>query len=181
MTGEDHAESIDTLQFINDELTGRAGRQSDAGKSIDAKAGILAGFAAAATQFLAARHGQLALTIVAFVAYGVAFGFAVWALSLATYQDVPDAVELVNTYAREPKDRALRDLIVERARAIKNNEAKQKKKARRWWIALAALVVGLVVSVVAIVETDDRDAAGATQQRQPTTGGVGHSAAARGA
>lgn len=77
----------DTLEFINDELTARAGRQTDAGKSVDTKAGILASFAAAAAQFLAARHGQTVLSIVAFTAYGVAFGFAVWVLSLATYRD----------------------------------------------------------------------------------------------
>lgn len=163
----------ETLKLILDELTARFTRQVDASKGIDTKAGVVAGFAVTAATFLAGRHVQPLLAGVAYVGFAVAFFFAVVALRVTAYKDVPDAAALVKYYARQPKLSALRALAVERAKAIKKNEDKQEKKADQWWIAIVSLAVGVVFSVLAVVvvHTNARDGA---QQRHPA-GGSGSS------
>lgn len=170
----------ETLKLILDELTARFTRQIDASKGIDTKAGVVAGFAVTAATFLAGRHVQPVLAGVAYAGFAVAFVFAVAALRVTTYKDVPDAAALVNEYARQPKLNALRDLVVERAKAIKHNGDKQEKKATQWWIAVVSLAVGVVLSVLAVVvvHTDARD--GAEQRQSAAGGGAGRAAAAVG-
>jgi hypothetical protein len=161
----------ETLKLILDELTARVTRQVDASKGIDTKAGIVAGFAVTAATFLAARHVHPVLASIAYAGFAVAFVFGVAALAVTTYKDVPDARVLVNEYAREPRIKALSDLVVERTKALEHNGEKQKAKAHRWWTAVVALGVGVAFSVLAVVvvHTDDRDGA---QQRPPAGGGA---------
>jgi hypothetical protein len=102
MADESDAET-ETLKLILEELDAKVTRQIDSTKGIDAKAGILAGFAATAATFLAGRDVQPVLATAAHAAYGVAFVFALTALAVTAYKDVPDARVLVNEYAREPK------------------------------------------------------------------------------
>lgn len=167
----------ETLKLILDELTARVTRQIDGSKSIDTKAGILAGFAATAATFLAPRHVQPVLAGAAYAGYAVAFVFALAALAVTTYKDVPDARVLVNEYALEPKIKALRDLVVERTKALEANADKQAKKARRWWTAAVALGVGVVFSVLAVlvVHTDGR---AQTSEKKAPRGGTGRSVTA---
>lgn len=179
-SGDSQDGDTDTLELINTEVTARLTRLTEAGKGIDTKAGVLAGFAATAAQFLAGRDAQPLLQGLGLGAYALAFLFAVWALAVATYLDVPDPRELVNTYARRPKAIALADLVVERVNAIESNAKKHEAKARRWWIALGWLAVGLVLSIAAIVQTDDRDP-GPGQGRSPAGGGAGLTASGGGA
>lgn len=178
-TPDDDGDS-ETLKLILDELTARFTRQIDASKGIDTKAGVVAGFAVTAATFLAGRPVQPVLAGAAYAGFVVAFVFAVAALRVTTYKDVPDAAALVNEYARQPKLNALRDLVVERAKAIKYNGDKQEKKATQWWIAMVSLAVGVVLSVLAVVvvQTDARD--GAEQRQSSAGGGAGRAAPAAG-
>jgi hypothetical protein len=48
----------DTLELINTEVTASLARLSDSGTSIDTKAAILVGYAAAAASFLATRRAE---------------------------------------------------------------------------------------------------------------------------
>jgi hypothetical protein len=160
---------VGTLDLINNELTARLARQTDAGKGIDTKAGILATFAAVAAQFLATRHTQPVLAVIAYVAYAVAFGLAVWGLAVTDLKDVPKPRHLVEMYAREEKDKVLRPLIVKRVDGLESNQRMYKAKAKRWQYSLVALAVGVALSVLAMVHTEDR--AQEPGERQPTPAG----------
>jgi hypothetical protein len=111
-TGSSPDLDIGTLELINNELTGRAVRQAEAGKGIDTKAGILATFTAAAAQFLATRNTQPVLAAFAYIGYAVAFGSAVWSLAVTEFEDVPKPRALADEYAREPKETVLRPSLL---------------------------------------------------------------------
>jgi hypothetical protein len=177
--GDKQDGASDTLELINAEFTGRLARQAEAGRGIDTKAGILAGFAAAAAQFLAVRDARPVPAIVALIAYAVAFVLSVWSFAVATYEDVPKPREFIEDYARGTKGKALAGLIVERTHAYESNAIKYRGKAKRWRLALIALGVGLSFSIGAIVQTGDRDT-GAQQRDAPSGGGSAHTASAGG-
>ena len=147
----------DTFELINTELAERLKRQIDSGKSIDTKAGIVAGFASVAAQFLAARDAQPVLAGVAFGAYAFAFLFGVWSFAVIAYQDVPVPRWLFQRYGRRSKRDTLVYLAAARVAEFEANERKHKRKATRWWISVGFLALGLVFSVLAIVQDDQHD------------------------
>ncbi len=149
-TGASQDGDTGTLELINSELAARFARQDEAGRGIDTKATTVAGFAAVAAQFLATRHTQPILAGLAYAAYAVAFGLAMWTLAVAKYNDPPKPRHLVERYAREPQAKALSSLIVQRVKAIENNTKKHYAKAWRWRYSVVALTLGLVLSVAAI-------------------------------
>ena len=147
---EHHAE---TLDLINTEVAASLARQFDAGASIDTKAAILVGYAAAASSFLATRHAEPVLAALAYVAYGVAAAFGLWAYAVRLYQDVPDPRQLFNRYLARPKVQVLAAVAATRVQAFENNALKQARKARRWWASVASLAIGVVLMILAMTST----------------------------
>jgi hypothetical protein len=167
-------QQLATLELINTEIAGRLTRQVDAGKSIDTKAAVLAGFAVTAAQFVAGREAQPVVVAFAFAAYLLAFGFAIAALRVGTYMDVPDPRELLDGYAMRSKAETLAELAAERVARFEENADKHDRKARRWQRGLAALTLALALSLWAMVQTGDRDPGAEPGRQQPANrGGTG--------
>ncbi len=161
----------DTLELINRELAARLDRQDQSGSKIDTKATLLAGFIATAAQFLATRHGQPVLAIIAFAAYAAGFGLAVAALAIAPYKEV-EPRRLLDGYAMRSKQQTLAFLAAARVRISERNKQKYERKAAFWWLSLAALAIGLVFSAAAIVQTGSHGSPGGPRQHSTTSAAV---------
>lgn len=140
----------DTLELINAEVTASLARLFEAGSSIDTKAAILVGYAAVAASFLATRHAQPVLKVLALAAYGLAAGFGIWAYAVRLYQDVPDPRQLFNAYHAQPKTQVLAVLAATRAETFEHNARKHRSKAKRWWMSIISLVVGITLMLIAL-------------------------------
>lgn len=140
----------ETLDLINTEITASLTRQSDARTSIDSKAVVLVGYTGAVAGFLATRHPQLALAVLAYVAFAAAAAFGIWAYAIRYHEDVPAPRELFNEYWKKPKADALAALAATRAEVFESNAGLEKLKAMRWRLSLISLVVGMVLMVFAI-------------------------------
>jgi hypothetical protein len=144
-----HAE---TLELINNEVTARLAAQVDSATGIDTKAGVLVGYAGAAASFLATRHAQPVLAALAYVAFGAAVGFGVWAYAIRkVYGAVPKPRKLFTQYRERPKAEVLAALAATRVLAIERNGTELDLKVKRWWISLGALAAGMVLMISAIV------------------------------
>ena len=144
---ENHTE---TLELINTEVTAGLARQSDAAKNIDAKAIVLVGYTGAAATFLATRHPQAILAVLAYGAYALAAALGIWAYSVHGHHNVPYPRELFNRYWTRSKSEALAALAATRAEAFDSNTEELKRKAKRWWLSLAALAIGIVLMVLSL-------------------------------
>ncbi len=144
---EDHAE---VLELINAEVSASLARQSDSAARVDTKAVVLVGYAGAASSFLATRHAQPVLATFAYVAYGMAAAFGIWAYGLRSYQQVPDPRWLLNEYWTRPKAQALAALAAERVAAFEGNAWRHWRKARLWWMSLASLALGMTLTVLSL-------------------------------
>jgi len=163
--------SIDTLELINSELTGRLARQAESGARIDTQAGLLVGYVGAASAFLAVRHSQPVLTWLAFAAFAVAAGLGIAAYAVGTYQDVPDPRRLFNVYAPRPKSAALAALAARRVVAFEANAPKHQRKASLWWASVTALMIGVALMFAALyVHTGSHDRAVSHGVRPAATG-----------
>ncbi len=140
----------ETLDLINTEVAASLARQADSGTSIDTKAVILVGYAGAASSFLATRHAEAVLAVLAYAAYGMAAGFGIWAYGVRLYQDVPDPRQLFNGYLTSPKPQALAAIAATRVEAFESNARKHARKARRWWMSIASLAVGVTLMLLAL-------------------------------
>jgi hypothetical protein len=140
----------DTLELINMELTALLARQAGDGVQIDTKAAVLIGYIAAASSFLASRHSQPVLTVLAFAAYAAAAGFGIAAYAVGDHQDVPEPRHLFNNYATHPKTAALAALAARRVGAYESNAPRLRRKVVRWRWSLAALVAGAVFMFAAL-------------------------------
>jgi hypothetical protein len=141
---------IETLELINVEVTASLARQSDAGNSIDTKAVILVGYAAAGASFLATRHAEHVLAILAYAAYAIAAGFGVWAYAVRLYQEVPEPRRLFNGHLARPKAQVLAALAATRVEAFESNDHKHSRKARLWQISVISLIVGITLMILAL-------------------------------
>lgn len=150
MSGVTSKTQTDTLELINNELTALLARQSEAGAWIDTKAAALVGYVGAASAFLATRHSQPVLTVLAYAAYAAAAGFGISAYAVGAYSDVPNPVQLFNAYAERAKSDALAALAARRVRAFEKNVPKHKRKAAWWSVSLVALMLGVVLMLAAI-------------------------------
>jgi hypothetical protein len=168
----------EALDFINDEVTARLARQSDAGTQIDSKAFLLVGYAGAAALFLASRHFQPVLGGLAFAAFAVAAGVGIWAYAVGTYEDPPDPRSLFSKYARRPKSDAVRALAAMRVKAFESNVPKHQRKALRWRVSLAVLMLGALLMVASLLvqtgshgKSTGQHPAGPKPTATPATGG----------
>jgi hypothetical protein len=151
-------EQADTLDLINTELSGRLTRQAASGSQVDTKAALLAGVAAAATQFLATRKDpDLFFAVPAYMAYAGALLAAVAAYALARYEDVPDPRGLVRLCVDRTKVETLAHLVAARVEVYEANCKKHRRKVLLWWASVVALVLGLALAAASVVYTDHRD------------------------
>jgi hypothetical protein len=145
-------DQTETLDLINTELSGRITRQATAGSQVDTKAALLAGVAAAATQFLATRKDAASLyATLAYISYATAFLAAVAAYALARYQDVPEPRDFVRKCAHRTKAETLSNLVATRVKVYEANRSKHRHKVVLWWAAVSAVVLGLALSAAAII------------------------------
>jgi len=144
---EDHA---DMLELINAEVSSSLARQADSAARVDTKAVLLVGYAGAAASFLASRHAQSVLATFAYIAYGMAAGFGIWAYGLRSYRQVPEPRSLYDEYWTRPKAHALAALAAERVVAFEGNAQKHWQKARLWWASLASLALGMTLTILAL-------------------------------
>jgi len=166
MSPEELGIQTDTLELLNAEMAGSHDRQSDALGKIDNKAIVLVGYTLVAASFLATRHAQPVLAVLAYAAYATAAAFGVSAYAIGEYLDV-DPVQLFLKYAPESKAQTLAALGAKRARNYALNQELNRKKAKRWLIGLFALVAGTSLMVAAIlVQTYQHD-----HTRQPVRSG----------
>jgi hypothetical protein len=146
---EDHHE---TLQLINNELSARIDRQHDIGAKVDNKAIFLAGFAAAAAQFLATRpHVPVSLLSAALAAYGLSFAFAVSSISLSKFQDLAPR-QFFDRYGLKSTGEVLGRLCAHKVGSYELNAQRYQRKARLWWLSLTSLTVGVFMSIIALLE-----------------------------
>jgi Ca2+/Na+ antiporter len=151
MTENDLEGQTGTLEIVNAELVARLDRQFDSAAKIDNKAVVLLGYTVAASSFLATRHPELVLGVLAYTAYVVAAAFGVGAFGVGADQDVPDPRGLFDGYVERSKAQTLAALGAQRVIAFESNANKHARKAARWRISLAALVAGVALMVVSII------------------------------
>lgn len=147
---EDLSHHAGTLELINAEVTASLAAQFDSSAKIDTKAAILVGYAGAAASFLATRHAQPVVAALAYVAFGAAAGFGIWAYAVSFYGDVPKPRTLFSRYRARPKAEVLAALAATRVKVVESNAPKLDQKVKRWWVSLGALVVGMTLMVSAI-------------------------------
>jgi len=146
------APELETLELMNNEISGRLSRQSAALSQIDTKAAILGGLAVAGTQFLASKTpDSTALQVWAFVLFGIAFVTAVLTYSLARFIDVPYPDKLIDDYVFKTKTEILSALITTRADAFEKNAGTGRRKVTFWWVSVGALALAILLSVLAMV------------------------------
>lgn len=149
MTPEELQDHTETLSLINEEITARLDRQSDALEKIDGKAGLVVGYAFAAASFLATRNAQPVIAALAYLCFGVAAAVGVAVLAVSNFQDIEPAALL--SYADRTPARTLAALASRRVMIFRFNTIRQQAKARRWWISFIAALAGTVLMVVAIL------------------------------
>lgn len=140
----------DTLEIINAEITASLARQADSGARIDTKAIILVGYAGAASSFLATRHAQPILAGLAYLAYGTAASFGIWAYAVRLYLDAPNPLQLFNGYHTQTKTATLAALAATRVEAFDKNASTYNQKARLWLISLITLTLGATFMILAL-------------------------------
>lgn len=155
-------EHKDALELLNSEFAERLKRQSDSGARVDAKAGVLGGFAVTAMTFQARQtvaHPVLGWLSVG--AFRLAFLSAVGSLMLVAYQDTaPD--KMVGEYVMLDRPTALARLVQLRLRIFERNAVLHSWKVRAWVVSLAFLVAGFALTVGSVVHTGGH---GASEQR----------------
>jgi hypothetical protein len=141
----------EALALMNDEISARLDRQVNTGDKVDTKAVFLAGFAAAAAQFLATqRHLPAVLEGIAFVAYGISFISAVGSITLTKYKDF-SLKKLFDEYVLEPKSEILGRLFSLKVEVFEYNALKYHRKALLWWLSLLSFALGLLTSIIALL------------------------------
>lgn len=149
MTPEELEKHTETLDLINKEIGSRLDRQTDSTAKIDTKAGLVIGYTIAAASFLATRHAQPVLAVLAFIAYAMAISLGIASLAVWNYQDIKPRALVA--YANTSPAAALAPLISRRVKIFETNDSRQRRKAVQWWISLAALLLGAVLMVAAIL------------------------------
>lgn len=160
MTPEELERQAETLAVINNELVGRLDRQSDSLAKVDNKAVLVVGYALAAASFLATRHAQPVLAILAFAAYAAAVCFGIAAIAVRTYQDI-EPRQLFNGYTDRTRAATLAAVAAKRVKHFEFNRGRLNTKAWQWWVSLASLLLGTMLMVAALlVQTYHHDNTG---------------------
>ena len=150
MTPEQLENQAAALELINSEITASLARQAGSGQRLDTKAVLLAGYAGAASSFLATRHAQPVLAALAYAAYAACAAAGIWASAVRLYQDVPKPRRLFTDYLPKSRAQILAALAATRVEAFEDNAPKHARKAVRWWISLGSLVAGMTLMVFAL-------------------------------
>ena len=140
----------ETLELISNEVTAILAAQYDSAARIDTKATILVGYAGAAASFLATRHSRPVLAALAYVAFGAAVCFGIWAYGVYFYETVPEPRTLFTRYRKRTKAEVLAALAATRVKVIERNADRIDQKVKRWWISLGILTIGMVLMISAI-------------------------------
>lgn len=146
-------EQGETLELINDEISGRLARLDAAGSQVDTKAAFVAGVASTAATFLAGRKDPSPAepwAQLAYIAFAASFVLAVLAYALTRYETAPDPRRLFGEFYTATKVDALAGLAATKVAVFEANAKKHKKKVKLWWWSVGALAVGLALSVWAI-------------------------------
>jgi hypothetical protein len=155
----------DALERIYTEIAAAYDRLSDALVSIDAKTVLVVGYALAASAFLATQHVQKALEILAYVSFGLAVLFAIFAYAVRNYQELEPRI-IFNDYYDKKNAQLLRELSATRVRHYEHNKNLLHAKVRHWWRSLTMLILGTVLMISGIlVHTGNHD--NAEQSRFP--------------
>jgi hypothetical protein len=147
---EDLDRQGETLELINNEVTAILAAQYDSAARIDTKAAILVGYAGAAASFLATRHSRPVVAALAYVAFGAAVGFGIWAYGVYFYETVPRPRTLFTKYRKRTKAETLAALAATRVKAIESNVGRIDQKVKRWWISLGILIVAMALMISAL-------------------------------
>jgi hypothetical protein len=157
MTPDDLDKHVDTFELINAEMAGSHDRQSDALDKVDGKVVVLIGYVVGAGAFLATRHAQPVLEVLAYVAFIVALGFGVAAWRVRGHEDI-DPATLFMKYAPLSKAQTLVALAIRRKEHWQFNERLLAQKANYWTVCVSALLAGAALMIIAIVvQTYDHD------------------------
>jgi hypothetical protein len=153
---ENDNDAIDTWKLINTELAARLTRQDASVSRVEAKAILVVGFAATATQFLATRSPfktpwSTLFAIIAIASYVLAFAVGVWSMRVAKFADL-DGPNLVGL-SEQTEQEVLLQLIGTRGAIFEKNAKAAERKAKAWWWSIRLLTTGLVSSVACIVQT----------------------------
>jgi hypothetical protein len=135
--------------LINAEIAARLDRQSDSLAKIDAKAGLVVGYAFAAASFLATRHAQPVIAAFAYVGFGAAAAVGVAALAVSNFQDIEPKGLLAHA-SRTPAE-TLAALASRRVMIYRTNAAKERRKAQQWWGGFGAALAGTILMILAIL------------------------------
>jgi hypothetical protein len=166
MTPEEVEPQNDTLALISGEIAALLDRQTGGLDKIDNKATAMIGYALVAATFLATRHAQPVLAVIAYVAFAAAVASGIAAMAVRTYQDLDPRSLLRYTGWSAPQTRAR--LIANQVNIFEANKVRQDKKARCWKISLIALIFGTLLMVAGIlVETYGHDHPGAGRPAVP--------------
>ena len=138
------------LVMLNDELSARLVRQTQASDRTDTKVTVIVGFALAIGQFLATRTLFIGLAIPAVIFLAASVGAGVWCLKPRPFIDVPEAQPFVDKYKRLDRQATLGGLIGSRVDAFNKNESQRLTKLTWWRYSLLALVLGAAMSAVSI-------------------------------
>jgi Ca2+/Na+ antiporter len=174
MIPEEVERQNDTLALISGEIAALLDRQSGALDKIDNKAAAMIGYALAAATFLATRHAQPALAVIAYVAFAAAVASGITAMAVRKYQDLNPRSLL--QYAGWSAAQTRAKLTANQVHTFESNKERQDKKARWWQISLIALVFGTLLMVAGIlVQTYGHDHLGAGRPAAPVHSGGHHS------
>jgi hypothetical protein len=166
MIPEEVEHQNDTLALISGEIAALLDRQSGGLDKIDNKATAMIGYALAAATFLATRHAQPVLAVLAYVAFAAAVTAGIAAMAVRTYQDLNPQSLLQYTGWSAAQTRAR--LTANQVRIFEANKVRQDKKARYWQISLIALIFGTLLMIPGIlVETYSHDHPGAGRPAAP--------------
>jgi hypothetical protein len=120
----------ETLALISTEIAALLDRQSGALDKIDNKAVAMIGYALTAATFLATRHAQPVLAIIAYLAFITALAFGIAAMAVRKYDDL-DPRSLLR-YAKSGAVQTRARLAVNQVQTFESNMEKQNKKADHW-------------------------------------------------
>lgn len=167
------------MTLINDEITARLGRQSQAASSLDTKATLLVGFSVTAIPLLLGSDLNWWFGVPALIAFGAALVFGLLVVRPRKFEDPPNPSGVAGDY-REPVRKILGTLITMRVDAFEKNKAINDDKNCKWESALVALLVAALLSVPAIAVGRTADDARGTEQQPcgPKAAGAATGAAA---
>jgi hypothetical protein len=145
-------EQLQAISTVNDSIRDRLIVQRDSIERIETKGTLLLGFAIAASQFLLTRFDDTSTgwTVLALVAYGLAFIAGLVAIAPYRHDYPPDPVPFFVNYGNQPPDVVVRTLAASRAVAYVENASRARTKGIAWWFTVALLAAAVALSGLAL-------------------------------